>query len=172
MQLCLLQSTIKGSPFTSHLDAVCTYVCMSVVVWTHTYAHMETRRQPLAQSTDAVHLFFSLFETGSLTVLGVIQLGRWACRWAPGSLLSLPVQHLRDCAPAPPQHTQGRHCLAVCTSASQALGTELQSTLVLVTFFFSVLWIIIHVNEWLSIPLPSLGLPQMHMQEINKQKEN
>lgn len=27
-----LQSTIKGSPFTSHLDTICTYVCMSVFI--------------------------------------------------------------------------------------------------------------------------------------------
>lgn len=85
--------------------------------------------------------------------------------WAlsPAHLLASPVFLL---------HIQGRQCLAVLSSVFPALGTELRSTLLLCTAFFSVLWIIMHVYEWWSIPLPSLGLPQMHTQESNKQTES
>lgn len=134
------------------------------------------QKTTLARWTDTVHLFF-LLETVSLIVLGVIQLGRWACQWALGSLLSLPLQHLTElsqslASPVLLLHTQERQCLAVLPSVSQALGTELRSTLLPLIFFFSVLWIIMLMYEWLSIPLPSLGLPQMHTQERNKQTEN
>lgn len=78
----------------------------------------------LARWTDTVHLFF-LLETGSLTVLGVIQLGIWTCQWVSFShhsstwLSSLSSPFTSFSSP-PPSHSRKSvpHCARLCSPGS------------------------------------------------------
>lgn len=153
------------------------YMCMYECVHVSTHAYTRGQQKTTSSSLNRHRPPFYFLFWDRVSHSPVREIGLPV---SSGGLLILLLQHVNDWVPSPAVHWLpqslpwhlGRQCLAAFTSLSQALGTDLWSTLVLPTFFFSVLWIIMPVNEWLSNPLPSLGLSQMHVEEINKQKEN